>query len=139
MKVREIMSTGVEAITPDTNIQQAAKRMTDLDVGFLPITDGDKLVGTLTDRDIVTRAVTDGRDWSTPVRDIMTREVFYCFEDDDVEECASHMKEKEVRRMLILSRDDERLVGVVSIGDLSKVEGIQEVVGDTLKDIAEAA
>jgi CBS domain-containing protein len=68
----------------------------------------------------------------------MRKDIFYCYDDDDIENVADYMKDREVRRLLILNHD-KRLVGVVSIGDLSKVEGIQEVVGDTLKDISEAA
>jgi CBS domain-containing protein len=139
MQIREIMTTGVETITPDTTLRDAAGRMKSLDVGFLPVVHNERLLGTLTDRDIVIRAVAEGRDGNTtPARDVMTEEVFSSYDDDDVKEVAAYMREKEVRRLLILSRD-KRLVGVVSIGDLSKVEGIQEIVGDTLKEITEVA
>jgi CBS domain-containing protein len=86
----------------------------------------------------VVRAVGEGKSSSTHAQDIMTKDIFYCYDDEDIETCSDFMREKEVRRLLILNRD-KRLVGVVSIGDLSKVEGIQDVVGDTLRDIAEAA
>ena len=138
MKVREIMTTGVECISPDTTLQEAASRMKSLDVGFLPICQNDRLIGTVTDRDIVVRAVGEGKSSSTHAQDIMTKDIFYCYDDEDIETCSDFMREKEVRRLLILNRD-KRLVGVVSLGDLSKVEGIQDVVGDTLRDIAEAA
>jgi len=139
MKVGEIMTTSVECIDPDATLKEAASRMKALDIGFLPLCQKDRIIGTLTDRDITIRAVAEGRESaSTRARDIMGTDVFYCFEDQDVEDCAAYMREKEVRRLLILSRD-KRLVGVVSIGDLSKVNGSQEVVGDTLKDITQAA
>ena len=138
MKVREVMTTGVECIAPDTTLQEAAMKMKKLDVGFLPVCQNDRLVGTVTDRDIVIRGVTEGRSPSTHAQDVMTEDIFYCHDDEDVNACADYMREKEVRRLLVLN-EDKRLVGVISLGDLSKVEGIQEVVGDTLKDIAEAA
>jgi CBS domain-containing protein len=138
MKVREIMTTGVECISPETTLQDAAKKMKSLDVGFLPICRNDRLVGALTDRDIAIRGVAEAKAAGLRAGDIMTKDIFYCYDNDDVEHVTDYMKEKEVKRLLILNRD-KRLVGVVSIGDLSKVEGIQEVVGDTLKDISEAA
>src|SRR5262245_60123154 len=136
MLVREIMTTNVECIAPDTTIRDAAQKMKSLDVGFLPVCDKDRLTGTLTDRDIVLRAIADGRDLSSSIENIFSKDVFYCFDDEDVETCAENMRENEVKRMLILDRN-KRLAGVVSIGDLSKVE--QQAAGDTLKDISEAA
>jgi CBS domain-containing protein len=138
MKVREIMTTGVECVTPGTTLQEAAQRMKSLDTGFLAVCDNDRLIGAVTDRDITIRSVAEGLSLDTPVEDIMTKDVFYCYDDYSVETAAEFMAKKEVKRLLILNRD-KRLVGVVSIGDLSKVEGIQGVVGDTLKDISEAA
>jgi len=136
MEVREIMSTDVETIAPDDSIQEAAEKMKSLDVGFLPICKNNKLVGTVTDRDIVIRAIADGKDLDTEVESIMTSGIFYCFDDDDVEACAETMKNKEVKRMLVLNRD-KKLIGIVSIGDLAKAH--QGAAGDALKDITEAA
>jgi CBS domain-containing protein len=139
MQVRDVMTSGVECIAPDMSLHDAAERMKTMDVGFLPICQNDRLTGTITDRDIVIRAVAEGHDpKKTRAQDIMSKDVFYCFEDESVEDCADYMREKDVKRLLILNRN-KRLVGVVSIGDLSKVNGAQEVVGDTLKDISEAA
>jgi CBS domain-containing protein len=138
MKVRDIMTTGVECITPSTTLEEAAQRMKSLDAGFLAVCDNDRLAGAVTDRDITIRGVAEGLPLDTPVEDIMTKDVFYCYDDDNVENAAQIMSKKEVKRLVILNRD-KRLVGVVSIGDLSKVEGIQDVIGDTLKDISEAA
>src|SRR5689334_18937065 len=122
MKVREIMTSNVECLGPEVNLKDVAQEMKSLDVGFIPICEHDRLVGTVTDRDIVIRAVADGRDVKTThVRDIMSREVIYAFEDDDVKTVAEKMRAKDVRRILILDKD-KRLVGVVSIGDISKVE-----------------
>ena len=137
MKVREIMTTNVECVSPDAGLLELANKMKTLDVGFIPICESDRLVGTVTDRDIVIRGLAGGKSINTcKARDIMTKDVFWCFEDEDVKEVASKMREKEVRRMLILN-PEKRLVGVVSIGDISKVE--EKESGKTLKDITEAA
>lgn len=137
MKVREIMTSNVECLPPDTSIREIAQEMKSLDVGFIPICENDRLVGTVTDRDIVIRAVAEGVDVNTSrAREIMSREVIYAFEDDDVKTVAEKMRDKDVRRILILD-EAKRLVGVVSIGDISKVE--EKVSGKTLHDITAAA
>ena len=137
MKVREIMTTNVECVSPNAGLLELANKMKTLDVGFIPICDNDRLAGTVTDRDIVIRGLAGGKDFKTlKASDIMTNDIFWCFEEQDVKEVATKMREKEVRRMLILN-SEKRLVGVVSIGDVSKVE--EKESGKTLKDITEAA
>jgi len=137
MKVREIMTSNVECLAPDASLKDIAQEMKSLDVGFIPVCENDRLVGTVTDRDIVIRAVAEGTDINTcKARNIMSREIIYAFDDDDVKTVAEKMREKDVRRILILDKE-KRLVGVVSIGDISKVE--EKVSGKTLRDIAEAA
>jgi CBS domain-containing protein len=139
MKVHEIMIRHVECIDPETPIAKAASKMRDRDIGFLPICENDRLVGAVTDRDITVRSVAQGRDpWVTPVREIMTPQVLYCYEDDDVHKVGHHMQEQEVRRMLILNRE-KRLVGIVSLGDLARTSGEKQLAGETLGHIAEAA
>ena len=139
MKVHEIMTRDVECIDPDTPIAKAADKMRDQDIGFLAICENDRLIGTITDRDITIRSVAQGRDPRlAPVREIMTAQVFYSYEDEDIEKVAQYMEEKEVRRMLILNRQ-KRLVGVLSIGDLARTSGERELAGETLGHIAEAA
>jgi CBS domain-containing protein len=139
MKIDQVMSTNVECIAPTLPIGKAAEKMRDLDVGFLPICEHDKLIGVVTDRDITIRSVVQGRDPRlAPVREIMTQSVFYCFDDEEIEAVAQYMKDKEVRRMVILNRQ-KRLVGVVSLGDIAKVSGEKQLAGETLGDIAEAA
>jgi CBS domain-containing protein len=139
MKVSEIMSRHVECIERDASIKDAAEKMRSLDIGFLPVCDEGKVIGTLTDRDITIRHVADGQNpYRVKARDIMTPDALCCFEDHDVEEVARYMQEHEVRRVLIYGRNDE-LVGVVSLGDLSKAAGEECLAGETLKDIAEAA
>jgi CBS domain-containing protein len=113
--------------------------MRDLDIGFLPICENDRLVGTVTDRDITIQSVAQGRDpRMASVREIMNPQVFYCYEDDDLERVAQYMEEEEVRRMLILNHE-KRLVGVVSIGDIARASGERQLAGETLGHIAEAA
>jgi CBS domain-containing protein len=137
MKIREIMTTNVECVSPETSITDLAQKMKTLDVGFLGLCENDRLVGTVTDRDIVIRGIASERDIrNVTAREIMTHDVFWCYEDDDVKDVAEKMREKDVRRMLILNRD-KRLVGVVSIGDIAKVEEGES--GKTLRDISEAA
>ena len=137
MKISEIMTTNVECVSPETGATELAQKMKTLDVGFLGVCESDRLVGTVTDRDIVIRGIAAGSDMTSCVaRDIMTPEVVWCFEDDDVKEVARKMRDEEVRRMLILNKE-KRLVGVVSLGDISKVE--EKESGKTLKDITEAA
>ena len=137
MKISEIMTTNVECVSPDSGLTELASKMKTLDVGFLAVCENDRLAGTVTDRDIVIRGLAGGRDVNTAkARDIMTKEIHWCLETDSVKDVAQKMRDKEVRRMLILSQE-KRLVGVVSIGDISKVE--EKESGKTLKNITEAA
>jgi CBS domain-containing protein len=138
MKAKDIMTTAVKCISPDMRIQDAAKEMKTLDVGFLPVCESERLIGTLTDRDIALRVVGEGKNpQDCKARDVMTSDVYWCYDDQTADEVADFMAEKEVRRVLILNRN-KRLAGVISIGDLSKARGEQEKAGKTLKEIAEA-
>jgi len=138
MKVQEVMTRGVECIGPDTKMDEAARRMRDLDVGSLPVCgDQDKLVGIVTDRDIVVRGIAHGKDpKTTAVRDAMTPNIHYCFADQDVEEAARLMKDKQIRRLAVLDRD-KRLVGIVSLGDLAVDTGDELLAGEALEAISE--
>ncbi|TJW88713.1 MAG: CBS domain-containing protein, partial [Mesorhizobium sp.] len=105
----------------DESLQKIAKRMAVDDVGFLPVGENDRLVGTITDRDIVVRAVAEGKDGNATVREVMTKDVKYCFEDEDIEHVAQNMGDIQVRRLPVLNRD-KRLVGVVSLADAALKE-----------------
>ena len=119
MELGEIMTSQVEVIQPDDTLQSAAKKMRDRNIGFLPVCDGETLMGVLSDRDITIRALADGMDVNVMLaRDLMTTPAIYCFEDQDVAEAARIMAENQIRRLVVLSRDDKRLVGVVSLRDL---------------------
>lgn len=119
MQVRECMSKDVRIASPGWSIRDAAKAMKEIDAGFLPVGENDRLVGMVTDRDIAIRAIADGKGPDTKVRDVMTDEVIYCFEDDDLDSVSTRMADRKVRRLPVLNRD-KRLVGVVSLGDLSQ-------------------
>ncbi|KLK90500.1 inosine-5-monophosphate dehydrogenase [Microvirga vignae] len=118
MKVSELMTRDVRLIEPTQTIREAARLMADLDAGILPVRDGDRLVGMITDRDIAIRAVAQGRGPDTPIREAMTDEVLYCFEDDDTDAVERNMADIKVRRLPVLNRD-KRLVGIISLGDLA--------------------
>ena len=135
MAIKHVMSSGVAVVAPDDSIQAAAQKMADGDVGFIPVCDGEKLVGVLTDRDLAVRAVAAGKGADTAVRDVMTEEVIYCFEDEDVERVARLMKEREIRRVLVVDRS-KRLAGVVSLGDLAEQQPGESA--DVLEAVSEA-
>jgi CBS domain-containing protein len=120
MQIRDVMTRGVNVVDPDAPIVEAASIMSKRNIGFLPVCDGDRLVGALTDRDITIRATAKGLDPNaTPVRDVMTDEVTYCFDDEDIEKTADLMKQNRLRRVLVVNRK-KRLVGIVALGDLAQ-------------------
>jgi CBS domain-containing protein len=137
MRIHDVMTPHAECIAPEASLREAAGRMKALDVGSLPVCDRDRLAGLLTDRDIVLRAVAEGRDPNVArVRDAMTPNILYCFEDQDVSEAAELMREKQVRRLPVLNRD-KRLVGIVALGDLAVQTGHEQLVGHALEGISE--
>src|SRR5262245_56394299 len=114
MLVKDVMTRHAECVGPDVTLQEAAARMRDLDVGSLPICENDRLVGIVTDRDIAVRATAQGLDPRTArAREVMTPDIVWCFEDEDVTEAARLMKENQIRRLAVLDRN-KRLVGIVS-------------------------
>ena len=134
MKVKEVMTQDVLIANPRQSICDAAKLMAECDAGALPVGEEDRLVGVITDRDIAVRAVARRLSADTPVRDIMSREVLYCFEDEDVDHVARNMADQQIRRLPVLDRE-KRLVGIVSIGDLAKKSPAKQT-GEALKDIS---
>ncbi len=137
MLVRDVMTKGAECVRPADPLQQAAQKMKRLDVGPLPVCgDNDRLVGMITDRDITVRGVAQACDpRTTTVEDVMTPDVFYCFDDQDVHAAADLMKERQVRRLVVLNRD-KRLVGIVSLGDLAVETGDEHLAGQTLEHVS---
>jgi CBS domain-containing protein len=137
MKLSEIMTQEVEIIQPDDTLRLAAQKMRDRDIGFLPVCDGDSLMGVLSDRDITVRAFADGMDINVMLgRDLMTTPAIYAFDDQDVTEAAKIMGENQIRRLVILGRENERVVGVISLGDLVR-KGITDLSGQVLQKVSE--
>lgn len=134
-RVRDVMTEGVSMLSPDQSVSEAAEMMRKDDIGILPVGEDDRLVGMLSDRDIVTRGLAKGLDpGSTKVRDVMSEKVLYCFDDEECEEAASNMGDNQVRRLPVVNRD-KRLVGMVSLGDLAH-GGQGAAAGEALEDIA---
>lgn len=120
MIVSECMTRDVELVTPEMKIKDVAKKMRDGDFGIVPVQRNDKLIGMLTDRDIVTRCVADGLDLEKAlVEEVMSNKVLYCFEDQEVEIVMKNLGENQIRRLPVVNRD-KKLVGIVSLGDLTK-------------------
>jgi len=134
MKVSKCMTRDVELVSPTQTIRDAAQMMADLDAGALPVQQDDRLVGMITDRDIAVRAVAQGKSPETPVRDVMSPEVLYCFDDQEIEDVSRNMGEVKVRRLPVVNRD-KRLVGIISIGDLALKEE-QTLTGSTIARIS---
>ena len=122
MKVRECMSRDVAVGHPRQTIAEAARMMAEKDAGSLPVGDNDRLVGVITDRDIAIRAVAKGLGGDTPVATVMSREVLYCFDDEELEDVAQNMGEQKVRRLPVVNRD-KRLVGIISLADIATSAG----------------
>jgi CBS domain-containing protein len=118
MKVSEIMTRDVCIASPDQRLRDVAAEMEKRDIGVLPVGHNDRLVGMITDRDIAVRGISHGLGPEARVRDVMSAEVKYCFEDDDVEDVGQNMADEQIRRLPVLSRQ-KRLVGIVSLGDLA--------------------
>jgi CBS domain-containing protein len=139
MQLKDIMTRDVEVIHPDIMLEAAAARMDALNVGSLPVCDGDRLLGLITDRDIVVRATAAGSDpKTTRVRDAMTTDVIYGYDDQDVTSATRLMEEKQIRRLPVLNRGN-RLVGIVSLGDLAVDTGNERLAGEALKQISDPA
>ncbi len=137
MKVSEVMTRDVRLIEPTQTIRDAARLMAELDTGIMPVREGDRLVGMITDRDITVRATAAGCDPKTTlVHDAMSQDITYCYEDQDVQDAARLMKEKQIRRLLVMNRADD-LVGIVSLGDLATEAGDQGQPGEVLKKVSE--
>jgi len=138
MTVKDIMTPNPECIRPDATLQEAARRMRDLDVGPLPVCgDDDRLAGMITDRDITVRAVAEGKDpKTTTVREAMTDEIVHVYEDQDVADAAQVMEQKQIRRLVVLNHD-HRLVGIVSLGDLAVESGDRTKAGEVLQEVSE--
>ena len=121
MKVRDAMTTEVQLCTPDDTLRDAAEAMAALNCGLLPVTDNERLVGMISDRDIAIRGVAMGRGPDARIADVMTADVKYRFEDQDIEEVTSNMGDIQVRRLPVLNRK-KQLVGIIALGDIARAQ-----------------
>ena len=119
MKISEVMTRDVQTVSPDQPVQEAANFMLSADAGSIPVIEGERLIGMITDRDIAVRGIAKGYGPETPVRELMTDDLIVVRIDDDVEEAATKMSDAQVRRLPVID-SDERLCGIVSLGDLSR-------------------
>ena len=139
MLLREIMTRGVEDISPDASLREAAVKMKSCDIGMLPVTQNGRVVGMVTDCDIVVRAIAKGRNPAdAPVRGAMTPKVIYCFDDDDVSAAVNVMRAEQIRRLLILDHQ-QKPVGVVALGDVATRLHDDQLSGNVLERISEKA
>jgi CBS domain-containing protein len=121
MKVRDAMSPDVQLCTPDDTLKDAAEAMAALGVGLLPVTDNERLVGMISDRDIAIRGVALGRGPDSRVGDVMTAEVKYCYDDQEIDEIAANMGDLQVRRLPVLDRE-KKLIGIIALGDIARAQ-----------------
>lgn len=139
MQVKQVMTEGAKFIDPNTSIKDAALQMKEMDVGALPVGENDRLVGMITDRDIAIRSDAEGHDPnSTTVSGVMTKEIVYIFDDQDITEAANLMKSRKIRRLVVLNRD-KRLSGMLSLGDLAVDADDERICGETLKEVSKPA
>lgn len=136
MQLQDVMTPQLETIAQNASMIQAARMMRDHDIGMLPVIEENQIVGVLTDRDIVARGLADGIDPETPVSRIMTSGVEVRHTDDDVEEAAQLMEQKQIRRLVVVDRN-ERSVGVVSLGDLATRSDQTELSGEILEEVSQ--
>jgi CBS domain-containing protein len=137
MRLREIMVPDPVVLAPDASLREAAAKMRDIDSGVMPIGENDRLVGMLTDRDITIRATAEGKDPErTPVPEVMSGEVVYCFDDEDIEAAARKMEQHQIRRLIVLNRD-KRLVGIASLGDLAVHAPSNRLAGEAIEAVSE--
>ena len=134
-KLKDLMSRDVKIISPDATIREAALQMLSGNFGMLPVAENDRMIGAVSDRDIAIRAVADGKDGSTKVRDVMSTGVIWAYEDDAVDDAAKLMSEHQIRRLPVVNVD-KRLVGIVALGDFAVVSSDIKTAGETLSEIS---
>lgn len=141
MQVKEIMSPKPVYISPETPLVEAARKMRDLDCGFLPIGKDDRLQGIVTDRDITVRCVAEGKDPAKTTADqAMTEKVLYCFENQDVDEAAESMEKQQIRRLIVLNNEDDKwMTGVISLGDIATRSDNTKLSGEITEKVSEKA
>ena len=134
-QLKDLMSRDVKVINPDMSIGEAAQHMRDGDFGMMPVGEDDRMIGTISDRDIAIRAVAEGKDADTKVRDVMSDGIAWAYEDDSVEKAAQIMSERQVRRLPVVNRD-KRLVGIVALGDFAVESSEIKPAAEALSEIS---
>ena len=137
-KLKDVMSRDVKVVGPDSSIREAAQFMRDGNFGLLPVVENDRMVGTISDRDIAVRGVAEGKEWRTKVRDVMSAGILWAYEDDSVGTALNMMSERQVRRLPVVRRQ-KRLVGIVALGDLAVERGDEKSAGNALSHISRPA
>ena len=136
-QIKDVMTPNMKWMAPDSPVSQVAQQMRDMDVGFMPLAENDRMIGMVTDRDITVRAIAEGKNpENTPAREVMTAKTYYCYDDQDIEDVCNNMGEIQVRRLPVVNRD-KRLVGIVSLGDLAQ-SASRPNVGQTQQQITSA-
>ncbi len=135
-KLKDVMSRDVKVISPDMTIEEAARAMGDGDFGMMPVGENDRMIGTISDRDIAIRAVAQGKGPSTQVREVMSEGIFWVYDDESVDQAAKIMSDKQVRRLPVVNRD-KRLVGIVALGDFAIDHSEIKPAADALAKISE--
>jgi CBS domain-containing protein len=139
MQAKDIMTNKAEIISPDTTLNQAAEKMRSQDIGFLPIGENDRLIGAITDRDIVVRGLAAGKNAdTTTVKDIMTNDIRYCFETDTLDKVAEIMSSSQIRRLAVLNAA-KRIVGIISLGDVATKSENAALTGKVTADVSEVS
>jgi CBS domain-containing protein len=134
MRVSEAMTREVRVANPTQTIRDVAKMMAEIDAGAVPVGENDRLVGMITDRDIAIRAVAQGKGPDTPVREVMSQDIKYCYDDEDLEHVAENMGDLQIRRLPVVNRE-KRLVGIVALGDIARHED-HHTTGETTADVS---
>ena len=135
-RLKDVMSRDVKLVAPDSTIREAAQQMRDGDFGMLPVAENDRMIGAISDRDIAIRAIADDKGPATTVREVMSEGICWAYEDDSVEQAATIMSERQVRRLPVLDRD-KRLVGIVSLGDFAVDSADIEPAAEALSGISQ--
>jgi CBS domain-containing protein len=135
MKVKDVMHRGVTWVEPDTPLREVARKMRDDDIGSVPVGENDRLVGMVTDRDIICRGIADSADCAAlTAREVMSKPIIYCREDDDLEHAIRVMEKNKIRRLPVISKD-KRLIGMLALGDISEIGG-QDMAGEVMRSVS---
>ena len=135
MKVKDVMHRGVTWVEPATSIRDVARMMRDNDIGSVPVGENDRLVGIVTDRDIICRGIADGADIAAlRAGDVMSKPIIYCRADDDLESAIRIMEKNKIRRLPVIDKD-KRLAGMLALGDISAISG-ENVAGEVMRSVS---